>query len=81
MSQQTKPFGPGSDGPVRITDIKAKLNEIDAEVRGATEIEGPGKRTITLAGAGIVVVVVILAFMLGRKRGRRKSTWVEVRRL
>ena len=96
MSQQTKPFGPGSTspaqqtkpsrsatngGPVQISDIKAKLSEIDSEVRGATEIEGTGGKALTVGGVGVVVAVIILAFILGRKRGRRKATWVEVRRL
>ena len=96
MSQQTNPFGQGSTspaqqtksggpttngGPVRISDIKAKLNEIDSEVRGATEVEGAGGRTVTVAAVGVVVLVIVLAFVLGRKRGKRKATWVEVRRL
>jgi hypothetical protein len=96
MSQQTNPYGPGSTspvqqtrpsrptsngGPVQISDIKAKLSEIDSEVRGATEVEGPGGKAVVVAGVGVVVVVIILAFILGRKRGQRKATWVEVRRL
>ncbi|MCL2394245.1 MAG: hypothetical protein FWC87_06100, partial [Acidimicrobiaceae bacterium] len=72
---------PSSNGQVGIGDIKAKLSEIDAEIRGATEVDSGGKRTITLAAVGLVVGIVILAFVLGRKRGRRTSTWVEVRRL
>ncbi|MBO0746960.1 MAG: hypothetical protein J2O47_01350 [Acidimicrobiaceae bacterium] len=94
-SQQTQPFGTGSTSPaqqgngskpatngqVQISDIKAKLKEIDSEVRGATEVDRGSKRTITVAAAAVVVGVVVLAFVLGRKRGRRTSTWVEVRRL
>lgn len=94
-TQQPQPFGEGStnrrqrrsasrpstNGQVRISDIKAKLNEIDAEIRGATEVKETNKRGITLAAVGVVVGIVILAFILGRRRGRRTSTWVEVRRL
>lgn len=92
MSQQTNPFGPGSNspaqqtkpsngGPVQISDIKAKLSEIDSEVRGATEVEGPRGKALTVGAVGVVVLVIIVAFILGRNRGQRKSTWVEVRRL
>jgi hypothetical protein len=33
------------------------------------------------AGVGGAVLLVIVAFLLGRSRGRRKSSWVEIRRL
>ena len=72
---------PSSNGQVGIGDIKAKLSEIDAEFRGATEVDSGAKRTATVAAVGLVVGIVVLAFVLGRKRGRRTATWVEVRRL
>lgn len=64
----------------RITrdDIEAKLEElrgdIDAEVANASRL---------LVGAAVVlgVVVVAAAFALGRRRGRRLATIVEIRRL
>jgi LPXTG-motif cell wall-anchored protein len=69
------------NGRVEIGDIKAKLTEIDTEVRGAAEVEGPSQKTTTLIVVGAAVVLVAAAFLLGRRRGRRKSTWVEIRRL
>jgi hypothetical protein len=33
------------------------------------------------AAVGGTVALVVLAFVLGSKRGKRKSTWVEIRRL
>jgi hypothetical protein len=80
MSQQSAP-GAFGDKRVDLGDIKAKLTEIDTEVRGAAEIEGPSQKTTTLIAVGAGVVLVVAAFMLGRRRGRRKSTWVEIRRL
>lgn len=65
---------------VQIGDIKAKLSEIDTEVRGVTDIEGPSGHTTTLVVVGVAVALVALAFVLGRRRGRRTETWVEVRR-
>lgn len=69
------------EGQVDIGQIQAKLAEIDQEVRGAAQIEGPDARTTTLMAVGAAVALIMLAYLLGRRRGRRKSTWVEVRRL
>jgi hypothetical protein len=83
MSQQSgsSPAGGKPGDRVELGDIKAKLTEIDTEVRGAADIEGPSQKTTTLIAVGAAVVLVVLAFTLGRRRGRRSSTWVEVRRL
>jgi hypothetical protein len=70
--------GSGPGGRVELTDIRTKLGEIRGEVDQTTEKVKP---VATYAAVGGVVVVVILAFVLGRRRGRRKSTWVEIRRL
>ena len=67
--------------PKRVTraDLEAKLREI----RGTTEAAAPdvpeaAQRTgLVAAGAAVVV----LAFVLGRRRGRKKSTIVEIRRI
>jgi LPXTG-motif cell wall-anchored protein len=73
---------PGTTGDrVDLSDIRAKLTEIDTEVRGATEIDRPDARTTTLVVVGAAVVLIAAAFLLGRRRGRRTSTWVEIRRL
>jgi hypothetical protein len=70
--------GSGPGGRVEISDIRAKLGEIRGEVDETTERAKP----IALYGAvGATVVVIVIAFWLGRRRGRRKSTWVEIRRL
>jgi hypothetical protein len=66
------------DKPVTRADIEAKL----AEIRGVTEetaevAEGAAKTGLVIAG----VAVVILAFLLGRRRGHKKSTIVEIRRV
>jgi hypothetical protein len=70
--------GSGPDGRVEITDIQAKLGQIRGEVDETTEQARP---YAWYAGVGGVVLLVIVAFVLGRSRGRRKSSWVEVRRL
>ena len=64
----------------RVTpdDIRAKLNEIDGSLQATTKAAAP----IGLAvGAGLVLGVVVLAFVLGKRRGRKRQTVVEIRRL
>jgi hypothetical protein len=70
--------GSGPGGRVEIADIRHKLEEI----RGDADETVERSKSLRVAGsvAGIVVLVAV-AFWLGRRRGRRKSTWVEIRRL
>jgi hypothetical protein len=70
--------GSGPDGRIEIDDIKAKLGEIRGEVDAGTDRSRP---LATYAAVGAVVVLVVVTFALGRRKGRRKSTWVEIRRL
>jgi hypothetical protein len=70
--------GSGPGGRVEIGDIRAKLGEIRGEVDETTE---KAKPIAIYAGVGGVVLLIVLAFLLGRRRGQRKATWVEIRRL
>jgi MYXO-CTERM domain-containing protein len=64
--------------PVTRADIEAKLAEIRGVTDDTTEVAGEAAKTgLVVAAVGIVVV----AFLLGRRRGRKKSTIVEVRRI
>lgn len=69
--------GSGPGGRVEIVDIRSKLQEIRGEVDEKTEAAKP---VALYAGIGGAIVLVVLAFVLGRRRGQRKSTWVEIRR-
>lgn len=64
--------------PVTRADIEAKLREIKGEVDEA------GERAkvplLAIAAVGVVAAVGI-AYVLGRRSGRKKTTVVEVRRL
>jgi NaMN:DMB phosphoribosyltransferase len=70
--------GSGPNGRVQLTDIRSKLGEIRGEVDETAE---QAKPVAAYAAVGGVVLLVILAFALGRHRGRSKSSWVEIRRL
>lgn len=66
--------------PTRISreDIEAKLRSVTGEVQQT----GEQVRNVAIAaGALIVVILVLLAFMSGRSRGRTSSTVVEIRRI
>lgn len=70
--------GSGPGGRVEIGDIRAKLHEIKG---GVDETTDTAKPYVLIAGIAGVVGAIALAFVLGRSRGRRKDTWVEIRRL
>jgi hypothetical protein len=63
---------------VEISDIRAKLGEIRGEVDETAEQARP---VVTYAVVAGVILTVVVSFVMGRRRGRRKSTWVEIRRL
>jgi hypothetical protein len=70
--------GSGPGGRIEIGDIRSKLVEIRGDVDQTVERNKP---VATYAAVGGAVLLVVLAFVLGRSRGKRKSTWVEIRRL
>lgn len=65
-------------GRITRQDIESKLREIRTDVDTAGEA-AKGAGAIVAVVGGIVLVGV--AYVLGKKRGRRTSTVVEVRRL
>lgn len=67
----------GANGRITRHDIETKLRQIRGDVDSATEsAKGAG----SLAAGVAVVVIVAVAYLIGKKRGRRKSTTVEIRR-
>ena len=64
----------------RITrdDLENKFRELRGDVEGATE---QAKGYAMAAAAVVVVGVAAVAFLLGRRRGRKKTTVVEIRRI
>ncbi|MFI5045518.1 MAG: hypothetical protein ACHQIG_00525 [Acidimicrobiia bacterium] len=68
----------GRDRPITRADIEAKLSEIRGTAEDATpDVPEAAQRTGLIAAGGALLV---LAFVLGRRRGRKKSTIVEIRR-
>jgi LPXTG-motif cell wall-anchored protein len=67
-----------TQGRITKADIEAKLREIGGEVAQTAEA---GRSALVAAGAGGVALVVTAAYFLGRRKGKRKSTVVEIRRV
>ena len=63
---------------IKPADLEAKMRELQGEVESTTS---SAKEYALVAGAVAAVAVISIAFLLGRRRGKRKSTVVEVRRL
>jgi hypothetical protein len=69
---------PTTNGRISRADIEAKLKDIRGEVQETTEAV---KVPVMAIAGGVAAAVVVLAFLLGKRRGRRKSTVVEIRRV
>jgi hypothetical protein len=68
----------GDGATVSRDDIERKLREIRGE---AGEVAESGRSYALIAAAATAAAVVALAYLLGRRKGRRRSTVVEVRRV
>jgi hypothetical protein len=65
-------------GRVGRADIEAKLREIKGEVDTTRD---RAKVPVLVIGAVTVIGVVGVAYLLGRRRGKKKTTIVEVKRV
>ena len=63
--------------PIGRADIEAKLRELQGEV----EVIGEEAKSYAITIVAVIGVgIVAVAFVIGRRRGRRNRTIVEVRR-
>lgn len=65
-------------GPVTRADIEAKLRQISDQVNRTTEAARPKLMAVAVAAAAGLVAAT---YLMGRRRGRRTATVVEVRRV
>lgn len=68
---------PEVDRKISRDDIEAKLRELQGEVDETAE---SAKGMAVAVGAAVAVGVIVVVFLMGKRRGKRKTTIVEVRR-
>lgn len=66
-----------SAGPITPNDIKRKLGDIQGEAQEQVE---SAKNQILAVGVVVAVLMLLAAFLLGRRGGKRASAVIEVRR-
>ena len=64
--------------PITREDLRAGFAGLQGEV---TEQAQSARDTIILIGAGAVMVIAVLAFVLGRRKGKQDKTYIEIRRV
>jgi hypothetical protein len=67
-----------STGPITRDDIEARFRSIQGEAEAA---EDEARDYLMLGITAVAVVVVVGAFLLGRRRGRHNRAIVEIRRI
>ncbi|HUB68896.1 MAG TPA: hypothetical protein VL984_00600 [Acidimicrobiales bacterium] len=76
-SGREAPKGSGPDGRVTPDDIRDSVRQLAGGVESQVQAKVPLAKYVAIGGAAAVVLV---AFWLGRRSGRRRSTIVEIRR-
>jgi len=64
--------------PIRRNDLEAKMRELQGEV---TDTREAATNTLVTVGAIVAVGVIAVAFLIGRRKGKKRTTIVEVRRI
>ena len=66
--------------PDRITrdDLEDKFRELEGDAREQVE---SARSTLVTAGVVAALLLLLLAFLLGTRKGRKRSTVVEIRRV
>lgn len=71
-------LGKGSSERVTIEDIESRFRELTGTATSTAE-----RAKVPAIGGGIAAVVLLLVvvYLLGKRRGRKRSTVVEIRRV
>lgn len=59
-------------------DLENKLRAFQGEVQDRVENQ---KTNIATAGAGVLAVLLIVFFLLGKRSGKKKTTLIEIKRV
>lgn len=64
--------------PITRNDLESKLRELQGNVEETTE---SAKTSLVTVAAVVAVGVLAIAFLAGRRKGKQRTTVVEVRRI
>jgi hypothetical protein len=67
-----------ADRKITRDDIESKLRELQGEVGERTEA---AKVPALAIAVGVAVLTIAAAYMLGRRKGKRRQTVLEIRRI
>lgn len=67
-----------SSTPITRDDLERKFRELDGEVADCLV---SATSTLVTVGAVVAVGVIAIAFLAGRRKGKKRTTVVEVRRI
>ena len=77
MSKAKTGDRPGVDRPIHRDDIAKGVRNIQEEVEAVKESTAG---LLVAAGLGIALLLVLLAFVIGKRRGKKRYSFVEIRR-
>lgn len=67
-----------TEGRITRADIEAKIRQLQGHVDDTAEAaKGPA----LLVAAGVGFFLLVMSFLLGKRRGKKKTTTVEIRRV
>ena len=72
------PSNPPTTEPITREDLRAGFAGLQGDV---TEKAQSARDIVIVIGAGAVVVITVVAFVLGRRKGKQDKTYIEIRRV
>ncbi len=67
-----------TSGRITRDEIETKIRQLQGHVDETAEAaKGPA----LIVGAGVGLFLLVVSFLLGKRRGRKKTTTVEIRRV
>jgi predicted PurR-regulated permease PerM len=63
---------------ISADDLRSKIQSFQDGIQGKVESK---KNTLLTAGGVTLLVLLILFFLLGKRSGKKKTTFVEIRRV
>ncbi len=77
MTKTSNTGTPGVDRPIKRDDLEKSLRSIKDDIDSVKEsASGLGVAAVI----AVALILVLLAFLIGRRRGKQKYAFVEIRR-